>query len=55
MADNLRADLDQFVAQAGHRPPLRRLGQRQRTQEVAKVVGEYMELKTDSVGGEGAA
>jgi hypothetical protein len=36
-------------------PRLHRLGQRQRPHEIAEVVGERMELETESVGGEGAA
>jgi hypothetical protein len=32
-----------------------RLGHRQRSHEIAEVVGEHMELKTDGVGGEGTA
>jgi len=40
MADDLRADLDQLLAQAGQRPRFRRLGHRQRPHEVGKVVGE---------------
>ena len=55
MADNLGADLDQLLAQAGQRPRFRRLGHCQRAHEVAKVVGERMELKADGVGGEGSA
>jgi hypothetical protein len=55
MADDLRADLDQLLAQAGQRPRLRRLGHGQRSNEVAEIVGEGMELETDGVGGEGTA
>ena len=40
MADDLRADLDQLLFQAGQRPVLDRLGRRQRAQEVADIVGE---------------
>ena len=53
MADDLRADLDQLLAQTGQRPRLRGLRHRQRAHKVADVVGQYMELKTYSVGGEG--
>src|SRR6476620_8206317 len=55
MADDLRTDLDQLLAQAGQRPRLRRFGHRQRPHEIAQVVGEGMELKPHGVGGEGAA
>ena len=54
VADDLRADLDELLAQAGQRPRLRRLRHRQRAHEVAEVVGERMELEADGVGGEGA-
>jgi hypothetical protein len=40
MADDLRAkNLDQLLAQAGQRPVLDRIGQRQRSHEVAQIVG----------------
>ena len=39
VADNLCADLDQLFAQAGHRPPLHRLGYCQRAHEVDGVDG----------------
>ena len=52
---NLRADLDQPLAQAGQRPWLRRLRHRQRSHEVANGVGQDVELEADGVGGEGAA
>src|SRR6516225_8950833 len=55
MADDLGTDLDQLLAQAGQRPRLRRLGHRQSSHEIAEVVGERMELKTNGVGGEGTA
>jgi len=55
MADDLRADLDKLLAQAGQRPRLRRFGHRQPSHEIAQVVGEGVELKTHGVGGEGAA
>ena len=54
VADDLGADLDQLLSQAGQRPRLRRLRHRQRAHEVAEVVGERMELEADGVGGEGA-
>jgi hypothetical protein len=34
-------------------PRLRRLGYRQRPHEVAKVLGQRMELEADGIGGEG--
>jgi hypothetical protein len=43
MADDLGADLDEFLAQAGQ------------LHEVAEVVGERVKLKADGVGGERAA
>ena len=52
VADDLRADLDQLLLQAGQRPVLDRLGRRQRAQEVAEIVGERMKLKPHGVGGE---
>src|SRR5262249_13957804 len=55
MADDLRADLDLLLAQAGHRPRLRCLGHRQRSHEVAKVIRKRVELETHGVGGQGAA
>jgi hypothetical protein len=55
MADDLGADLDQFLAQPGQRPRFHRLRHRQRAHEVAKVVGERVELEADGVGGEGTA
>jgi hypothetical protein len=52
VADDLRADLDQLLFQAGQRPVLDRLGRRQRAQEVADIVGERVKLKPDGIGGE---
>jgi hypothetical protein len=52
VADNLRADLDQLFLEARQRPIFDRLGRRQRSQEVAEIVGEGMKLKANSVGGE---
>jgi len=49
MADDLRADLDQLLGQTGQRPRLDRLGHRQRSHEIAKIIGQRMELKTDGV------
>ena len=44
VADDLRADLDQLLLQAGQRPVFDRLGRRQRAQEVAEVIGQGMKL-----------
>src|SRR3954452_17977429 len=55
VADDLGADLDQLLAQAGQRPRLRRLRHRKRPHEIAEVVGKRVELKAYRVGGEGAA
>jgi hypothetical protein len=55
MADDLRADLDQLLPQAGQRPRLRRLGHRQRPHEIAKVVRQGMKLQANRIGGEGSA
>ena len=55
MAHDFGADLDQLLAQAGQRPRFRRLGHRKRPHEIAKLVGQRVELKTDGVGGEGTA
>jgi hypothetical protein len=55
VADNLGADLDQLLAQAGQRLWLRALGHCQRAHEVAEVVGQDVELEADGVGGKGAA
>ena len=52
MADDLRADLDQLLFEAGQRPILYRLGRRQRTQKVAEIIGERMKLKPNGVGNE---
>ena len=55
VADDLRADLDQLLAQTGQRPRLRGLRHRQRPHEVREIVRQRMELKAYPVGGEGAA
>jgi len=55
VANELGADLDEFLAQAGQQPRLRRLGHSQRPQEVAEIVCECMKLKPDRVGGEATA
>jgi len=43
VAHDLRADLDELLLQARHRPIFNRLWRRQRAQEIAEVVGEPME------------
>ena len=53
VADDLCADLDQPLAQAGQRPRLHRLRHLQRVHEITEVVGKDMELEADGVGGEG--
>jgi hypothetical protein len=45
VADDLRADLDQLLFQAGQRPVLDRFGRRQRAKEVADIVGESVKLR----------
>ena len=55
VADDLRADLDEFLLEARQRPIFDRLGRRQRAQEVAEIIGERMKLKPHGVGGERAA
>ena len=55
MADDLRADLYQLLAQAGQRPRLGRLRHRQCAHEIAEVVRQGMKLKAHRVGREGAA
>ena len=52
VADDLRPDLDQLLLQAGQRPVLDRLGRRQRTKEIAEIVGERVKLETDGIGRE---
>jgi hypothetical protein len=54
VADDLGADFDQLLAQAGQRPRLRRLRHRQRPHEIAEIVGQRVELEADGFGGEGA-
>ena len=53
--DELRADLHELFPQAGQRPFLDAVRQRQRPQEVCKIVRERVKLKPDGVGGERAA
>lgn len=52
VADELGADLDQLLPQAGQRPLFDLLRCRQRAQEVAEIVGELMKLKPDGGGSE---
>ena len=47
VADDLAANLDQFVSQTGQRPVPHGIRQRQSAQEVAEVVGECVKLETD--------
>jgi hypothetical protein len=54
MADDLRANLDQLLLQGRKRPVFDRLWRRQRTQEIAEIIGERMKLETDGVGSETA-
>jgi len=55
VADDLGADLDQFLAQASQRPRLCRRGYRQSAHEVAEVVGQRVELRANGIGCGGAA
>src|SRR6266446_7859133 len=55
VAHHLRADLDQLFLQTRQRPILDRLRRRQRTQEIAEVVGERMKLEPHRIGGERSA
>jgi hypothetical protein len=55
VADDLGADLDQLLPQAGQRPRLRRLRHGEGSHEIAEIVCQGMELKANRVGGEGAA
>ena len=55
VADDFRADLDQFFLEACQRPVFDGLGRRQRAQKVAEIVGERVKLETGRVGGERAA
>ena len=50
--DDLRADLDELLAQPGQRPVFDRLRQCQCSHEVGEIVGQRMKLKSDGVGGE---
>ena len=53
VANDLRGDLDQLLAQAAQGPQLRRLRHRQRPHEIPKIIGQHMKLVTHGVGGEG--
>jgi hypothetical protein len=55
MADDLRADLDQLLLEAGERPRLCCFRHRQRPHEIPEIIGQHMELKTHGIGGEGTA
>ena len=55
VANDLRPNLDQLLAQAGQRPRLSRFGDRQRAHEIAEVISERVKLQQDGIGGEGAA
>ena len=54
MADDLAANLDQFVPERRHRPLLHGVGQGQGLQEVTEIVGKCVKLETDSIVGEPA-
>lgn len=54
VADDLRADFDQLVAQGDHRPMADRLGQGQSANDVGEVVGQGMQLQSHRVGGQAA-
>src|SRR4051794_25692450 len=55
VSDDLRADFDQLLAQAGYRPPLHRLGHCQRAHEIPEIIGQRMKLKTHGISGESPA
>jgi hypothetical protein len=52
MAYDFRADLDQSLPQARQRPAFDRLRRRQRSQEIAGIVGERMKLEPHRFGRE---
>ena len=52
MRDDLGADLDEPLPQAGQRPVRDSLGQCERPHEVGEIVGQRMKLKPDGVGDE---
>ena len=49
MAHDLSADLDQLLPQCRQRPMFHRLGQGERPEEVAEIVGQCMKLKPDGI------
>src|SRR3954447_22786261 len=49
MADDLRADLDQLLLEAGQRPRLCCLWHRQCAHEITQIVGQGMKLKTHGI------
>jgi|SRR5215813_6366282 len=51
MADDLGADLDKLIRQTRQAPRLCCRGHRQGSRGTAEVVGQYMELKANHVGG----
>ncbi len=55
MTHDLGADLGQLFAQSGQRPVRNVFRQRQRSQEVAEVMSERMELKPDGIAAEAMA
>ena len=54
MADQLRADLHEFVADTGQRPVLHLLRKRESAQKVGEVVGKRMKLEPHCVAPHGA-
>jgi hypothetical protein len=54
VADDLRADLDELLAQARERPALDRLRHCKREKEVSKIVSQCVQLKQNRVCVEGA-
>jgi hypothetical protein len=52
MPDNLRTDLDQFLAQSGQCPMLDLARQSQRSQKFSQIVGEGEQLQPDFIGPE---
>ena len=49
VADDLAANLDQFVSQTGQRPVPHGIRQGQGSQEVAEIVGKCVKLESDSI------
>ena len=47
VAEEIGTDLDQLLAQAGERPRLRRLGHRQRPHEIAEVVSDTEQCRSN--------